>query len=172
MPVVFAANGTTIERDHIYVSQPGTEVAVREGKLRVEKKNVPLPIDLLFSTLAEDQRGQAIAVVLSGSASDGALGTKAVKAEGGITFAQDDTAFFRDPEVFQALRDNILPRLMQDRVDDSPIRVWVPGCATGEEVYSLAISLLELVHDRSWTCPIQIFGTDISDAAIDAARAG
>ena len=290
LPVQFAADGTTIERDHIYVAEPGTEVVIVDGKLRVERRRgtLSLPIDLLLGTLAEDQRSRAIAVILSGSASDGALGTKSVKAEGGITFAQDDSAqfngmpraaissgaidfvmpageiaqelvrvarhtyfldpasgrlddeqlaeifgvlkaahdvdfthykpstierrirrrmalhrieglpdylrllrednveveelygdllirvtgFFRDAEVFEALRETILPALIHDRAEDSPLRIWVPGCATGEEVYSLAISLLELVQDRGASCPIQIFGTDISDAAISAARNG
>jgi len=94
--VQFASNGAAIERDHIYVSSPDSELAVVQGKLRVEKrrKGMNLPIDLLFSTLAEDQRSRAVGVILSGSASDGTLGTKAIKAEGGINFAQDDTAQF------------------------------------------------------------------------------
>jgi len=290
LPVQFAQDGRTIERDHIYVSQPGMETVVREGTLHVEKKRAraSLPIDLLLSTLAEDQRSRAIAVILSGSASDGALGAKAVKAEGGITFAQDDSAqfnnmpraavaagavdfvtspeeigrelvriaqhtyitepgsgrlddeqlaevyellklahdidfthykpstierrirrrmalhridsladylhllqddsgelaqlysdllirvtgFFRDPDVFEALQSDIVPSIVQDRTGNAAVRVWVPGCATGEEVYSLAIILLEIVQDRGLSCPIQIFGTDVSDAAISAARAG
>src|ERR1051325_4004321 len=286
-----SSNGMPIERDHIYLLPPGAEAVVVDGRLRVETKRhgVSLPIDLLFSSLAEDQRSRAIGVVLSGSASDGAIGTKAIKAEGGITFAQDDSAqfnnmpraaisagavdfvmspeeiarelvriarhaymigpmtgrfddeqlaevfgiftashdvdfthykpstierrirrrmalhridslpeyvkmlreesqelehlyadllirvtgFFRDPQVFEALQREILPALMEDRPPDAPIlRVWVPGCATGEEVYSLAISLTEVVQERNWGCPIQIFGTDISDAAIEAARVG
>jgi two-component system CheB/CheR fusion protein len=272
MQVRFAVNATVIERDHIYLLPPGAEVTVVAGMLRVEKKRQApsLPIDLLFGSLANDQQGRAIGVVLSGAASDGALGSKAIKGEGGITFAQDDTAqfndmpraaiaagaidfvmspdeiahelvriarhtymiepvagrlddeqlgevfgilkashdvdfthykpstierrirrrmalhgvatlpeyvellredtseleqlygdllirvtgFFRDPEVFEALQRTILPSLMKDRREDAPIRVWVPGCATGEEVYSLAIALSESVHERGWTCPV------------------
>jgi two-component system, chemotaxis family, CheB/CheR fusion protein len=290
MPVRYVTDGTKIERDHIYVSHPDSHVAVIDGTLRVENRpeRMKLPIDLMLATLAEDQRTRSIAVILSGSDADGALGAKAVKVEGGITFAQDDTAqfrnmpqaaiaagaidfvlpvdeisrelvrvargnymtgspvarlddeqmseifallkaahdvdfahykpatierrvrrrmvvhridrledyvtlvrsdatevdhlygdilirvtaFFRDPGVFAALQRDILPALMQDRPADSPVRVWVPGCATGEEVYSLAIALLEVVDERSWSCPIQIFGTDISDAAIETARIG
>src|SRR5215212_2999180 len=290
MPVKFAIDGAAIERNHIYLSHPDTEVAVRDGKLRVDKKRdgMSLPIDMLFSALAQDQRSRAIGVILSGSGSDGALGIKHIKVEGGITFAQDRSAqfdqmpraaisagaidfvmspddiarelvriarhayiirgagerlddeqlseifallktahdvdfthykpstierrirrrmalhrverladylnllreqsteieqlygdllirvtgFFRDRKVFEALQRDILPSLMQDRGEDAPIRVWVAGCATGEEVYSLAISLLDLVHEKNWTCPIQIFGTDISDSAIDVARTG
>jgi len=82
------------------------------------------------------------------------------------------TGFFRDPEVFDVLQRDILPTLLQERSHGSPIRVWVPGCATGEEAYSLAISLSESVDKRGASCPVQIFGTDISDTAIDDARAG
>jgi two-component system CheB/CheR fusion protein len=290
VPVQFASTRTSIERNRIYVLPPGSEAVVVDRKLRVEQKRggLSLPIDLLFSTLAEDQRSRAIGVVLSGSASDGALGMKTIKTEGGITFAQDDTAqfnqmpraaiaagavdfvmspdeiarelvriarhaymlepsskglddeqlgeifgilkashdidfthykpstierrirrrmalhrleslpeyvkllrnegneieqlygdllirvtgFFRDPQAFEALQRTILPSLMQDRTEDAPLRIWVPGCATGEEVYSLAIAFSEAVNERGWACPIQIFGTDISDAAIEDARVG
>jgi len=82
------------------------------------------------------------------------------------------TSFFRDPEVFETLKAEILPRLLKERGDSSPIRIWVPGCSTGEEAYSFAIALLELSGDRGFHCPVQIFGTDVSDAVIDIARAG
>src|SRR5215212_8698846 len=96
MPVKFAIDGAAIERNHIYLSHPDTEVAVRDGKLRVDKKRdgMSLPIDMLFSALAQDQRSRAIGVILSGSGSDGALGIKHIKVEGGITFAQDRSAQF------------------------------------------------------------------------------
>jgi two-component system, chemotaxis family, CheB/CheR fusion protein len=81
------------------------------------------------------------------------------------------TSFFREPESTEALARDIFPRLLQQRQRDAPVRVWVPGCATGEEVYSVAILLLEAMGGRP-TVPVQIFGTDISDTAIDFARAG
>lgn len=81
------------------------------------------------------------------------------------------TGFFRDPAVFETLKKDIIPELVRNRDVDAPIRVWVPGCATGEEVYSIAICFLEAMQDR-FGCPIQIFGTDISEVAIDRARAG
>ena len=56
------------------------------------------------------------------------------------------TSFFRDPEAFEALRTHVFPKLCEDRSRDAPIRVWVPGCSTGEEVYSLAICLLEFLE--------------------------
>lgn len=82
------------------------------------------------------------------------------------------TSFFRDPATFQTLEREILPRLVAAKTADSPIRVWVPGCSTGEEVYSLAICLLEFLTGRALPTPIQMFGTDINAKAIAYARTG
>ena len=82
------------------------------------------------------------------------------------------TSFFRDPDAFQALRDVISSDLLKNRPEHSPIRIWVPGCSTGEEVYSIAICLLELLGDASTNANVQIFATDISQKAIETARAG
>ncbi|MFP5245995.1 MAG: CheR family methyltransferase, partial [Thermoanaerobaculia bacterium] len=80
------------------------------------------------------------------------------------------TSFFRNPEVFEALRHDVVPRLLAERGPDTPIRIWVPGCATGEEVYSLAISIFEAAGDANANPFVQVFGTDISEAALDIAR--
>ena len=82
------------------------------------------------------------------------------------------TAFFRDPETFRGLRKEVFPRLLQGRSPDDPIRVWVPGCATGEEAYSIAMALLEFLDEQKVTIPVQIFGSDINPKAIALARAG
>jgi two-component system CheB/CheR fusion protein len=82
------------------------------------------------------------------------------------------TNFFRDPEMFQALAKGIFPRLLEDKNSKNPLRIWVPGCASGEEVYSIAICLYECLADQVNDRSIQIFGTDLSDAAIEHARAG
>lgn len=82
------------------------------------------------------------------------------------------TSFFRDPEVFAVLKETVFERIMQGKLANSPIRIWVPGCASGEEVYSIAICLLESLGERALTGPIQIFGTDINERAIEKARAG
>src|SRR5262245_14841019 len=82
------------------------------------------------------------------------------------------TGFFRDPEGFEALRRSVFPSLVKDRAANEPIRVWVPGCATGEEAYSLVISLLEFLAEQDSNLPIQMFATDLSAAAISRARAG
>jgi two-component system CheB/CheR fusion protein len=82
------------------------------------------------------------------------------------------TAFFRDPETFEALQQTVFPRLIENRPADSTIRIWIPGCATGEEVYSIAICLLEFLKKESRTFPIKIFATDVSDPSIGKARSG
>jgi two-component system CheB/CheR fusion protein len=82
------------------------------------------------------------------------------------------TRFFRDPGGLEALSRLAFPVLMGERSPKDPLRVWVPGCASGEEVYSIAISLLEFLGERSTATPIQIFGTDVSERAIERARAG
>lgn len=82
------------------------------------------------------------------------------------------TSFFRDPEAFQLLKEQVLPRIIENKSADSPIRIWVAGCATGEEVYSIAICLLEVLQDKAAHLPIQIFATDISESAIHKARLG
>jgi two-component system, chemotaxis family, CheB/CheR fusion protein len=81
------------------------------------------------------------------------------------------TEFFRDLEAFDALRTTVFPSLFKDRDPDDAIRVWVPGCATGEEVYSLAILLKEAMTAEGVDLKVQIFGTDLDAAAIAVARA-
>jgi two-component system CheB/CheR fusion protein len=288
-PVQLAADATVITQNVIYVAPPDGVVTFAGGVLCVEPRGdrAVMPIDALFRSLAVDQAGRAIGVILSGTASDGTLGSKAIKAEGGITFAQDETAqfdgmprsaiaagaidfilppfriateivriahhpyvahdgdgdrfseedlqkiftllrtahdvdfsyykmptierrirrrmalhkidtlhdyiellrqdskeiehlysdilirvtsFFRDPEVFAVLQNEIVP-LVRKR-GDTPVRIWVPGCATGEEVYSLAIVFHEALAALNMDCPVQVFGTDISDIAIERARSG
>lgn len=290
MDVAIVVDGLAIRNDTLYVAPGDADVSLESGVLHLHPRSnhATMPIDIFLRSLAADQGSRAIAVILSGAASDGALGARAVKAEGGITFAQDITAkfdsmpmaaisagaidfimppagiakellriaqtayvtsaeektpqlatadllkifallhashdidfthykpgtierrirrrmtlhrcetlreyvefvhanpseieqlysdllirvtaFFRDVEVFEALKRDVVPVLLRDRSADSTIRVWVPGCATGEEVYSLAIVLLESAG--SGGTPIQIFGTDVSEVAIDRARAG
>src|SRR5215212_6576492 len=292
MAVTSIEGDVEVERNHLYVAPSGAHVKIADGHLQLLPggRSTTMPIDAFFRSLAEDQGTRAVGVVLSGVASDGSVGVRAIKAEGGITFAQDDSAkfdgmprsavvsgavdfilsprqmaeelvriarhsyitgtkrsaehlpqaelkrvfsllqashdldfthykpttverrirrrmavnkvdnlgdylsiltgspaeidalysdilirvtgFFRDPEVFEALQRDIFPALMENRDGATALRIWVPGCATGEEVYSIAITALELSGTHGYGCPIQIFGTDVSDAAIDAARAG
>ncbi|MDP1827671.1 MAG: CheR family methyltransferase [Archangium sp.] len=82
------------------------------------------------------------------------------------------TAFFRDAGAFAALTTTVLPKLLAEKAAGEQFRVWVPGCSTGEEVYSLVIALAELLSDSGKDLPIKVFGTDLSEKAIDRARAG
>src|SRR5262249_1188136 len=90
------------------------------------------------------------------------------------------TGFFRDRGAFEVLRKKVFPKLMERRSSDSPIRIWVPGCSSGEEVYSIAISLLEYLSEKTGnpplqilgSIPIQIFGTDVASHRIAIARSG
>jgi two-component system CheB/CheR fusion protein len=83
------------------------------------------------------------------------------------------TSFFRDAEAFEALKKVVYPELLTQRKNGGPpIRIWVPGCSSGEETYSHAISLLEFLGEERTELPIQIFGTDLSETAIQRARVG
>jgi two-component system, chemotaxis family, CheB/CheR fusion protein len=236
MPVVQVEQGMTVEPDHIYVIPLNTEMTILQRVLtltpRSDGRERYMPIDFFLCSLAEDQRSNAIGVILSGTATDGILGLKAIKSAGGVTFAQDDksaqfnemprsavatgsvdfisppegiakelasiashllqenpaevqalfkdilinvTDFFRDADAFDALKNEAFPAILKSRLAEEPaepIRVWVPGCSTGEEVYSIAICLLEFLEDSVVDIPVQIFATDISEEAIEKARAG
>lgn len=82
------------------------------------------------------------------------------------------TSFFRDPEAFDALLRLAFPEIVEHHGSGNALRIWVPGCSTGEEAYSLAICLLEFLEERSLTLPIQIFATDINPGILSQARAG
>src|SRR6266852_1094004 len=299
MPVRQVTDATLVEHNHVYVIPPNVDMFISQGLLRLmartEARGHHMPIDGFLRSLAEDQGSNAIGVILSGTASDGTLGLAAIKAEGGITFAQDEklakfdgmpqsaiaegcvdlvlppdgiaeelaricehpylahspsskiaeliadgdphlkdillslrmankidfsnykpatvkrrilrrmtlhkiekvkeyvhflqrhpaevealyedilihvTSFFRDPDVFDALKTEVFPTILKRRSPEELIRIWVPGCSTGEETYSHAISLLEFLGDRKANIPIQLFGTDLGQASIDKARAG
>jgi two-component system, chemotaxis family, CheB/CheR fusion protein len=81
------------------------------------------------------------------------------------------TSFFRDPVAFETLQSKVFPTIA-NKAAEVPIRVWVAGCATGEEAYSIAICLLEFLDTQPVRPPIQIYATDISDWAIERARTG
>ena len=308
MPVSQVRHRERVQPNHVYVIPPDADVSIRADLLilvpRTEKTPTPhLPIDGFFTSLAAERGGRGIGVVLSGTASDGTEGLRAIMAEGGITFAQDPktakfagmpqsaieagvvdhssslsglakelarlsrhpyvaaspareikrrtkrndltassddettligimaivktvagvdfreyksptferrlgrrmalrkvqtheryldllkhdpdevralcedalihvSSFFRDPEVFETLKVRALPAILKRKTEGAPIRVWVAGCSTGEEVYSLAICLLELLADAPHPHPIQIFGSDVSEQAIRRGRAG
>ncbi|MBV8886942.1 MAG: PAS domain-containing protein, partial [Chroococcidiopsidaceae cyanobacterium CP_BM_RX_35] len=299
LPVREVQNGMTVEPNRVYVIPPNTQMTLSDNTLQLSPRQKVtskyMPGDAFFTSLAAERGHKAIAVVLSGSDGDGSLGLKAIKAAGGVTFAQcEDTAkfdgmpntavatgnvdfvlppariaeelanlsrnlmlacplplvlteesseptdalatifallrsttgvdfsrykpntldrriqrrmllykleqledyvrylqahpaevkalceeifihvtsFFRDPEAFELLKTQVFPTITQDKSAESPIRIWVAGCSTGEEVYSIAICLLEFLAEQVTQPPIQIFATDISEQAIDKARSG
>lgn len=292
-----AADGAVLEPNHVYVIPPNADLAVMHGVIHLIAPSSPsgprLPIDFMFRSLAEDQGPAAIGIVLSGTGSDGTFGLKAIKAAGGVTFAQkpssakydgmprsalasgaadfcltpaeigdelsrialvprsrspkresvvppqvqeqlgklfifirtefgndlshyksatvdrrierrmtlhkiarldeyvryvqssrdelralyDDmlitvTSFFRDAEVFEALKTQILPRLLENKESSESLRAWVPACATGEEAYSIAMCLLEFCEEKVRDARIQVFGTDIDEDSVAHARRG
>jgi two-component system, chemotaxis family, CheB/CheR fusion protein len=295
LPVVEATEGAHITPNRVYVGPPNTQMELVDGHLhlgrRPEDRSQYNPIDFFFRSLARSLKGRAIGVVLSGTASDGALGLREIKSMDGITFAQDPatakydgmplaaiatemvdvvasageigakvsllskhpylaappapdratpisdeqlhrvfrlllppcgvdfehyktptiirrlfrrmallrmvdveayiahlertppevvnlhndllihvTRFFREPESFDIIARDILPSL--DITSGQPLRVWVAGCATGEEVYSLAMVVREVFGDGFDGGRVQIFGTDVSDTAVGFARRG
>jgi two-component system CheB/CheR fusion protein len=74
--------------------------------------------------------------------------------------------------VFDALKTRVFPEILKHKSAQDPIRAWVAGCSTGEEVYSLAIALREFLDETGAKCPMQIFGTDLSEKAVHKARTG
>ncbi|GAC1347317.1 MAG: hypothetical protein NVSMB27_12480 [Ktedonobacteraceae bacterium] len=299
MPVHRAQDGMPVQADHVYVLPPQWTLTISQGVLqlhpRVETGGEAHVIDTFLSSLAEDTALFPLGVILSGSGSDGTRGLQAIKAQGGLTFAQDVasakypdmpqsalsagcvdvvapaeeiasiltlysqrfpltrspdseapsllesweaqfhailqlvleqtgidfsaykaatirrrllhhltthykerladflasltthpeevealaqdllvsvTGFFRDQEVFEALATIAFPHLMQRKVPGDPIRVWIMGCATGEEVYSVAICLLEWLGERAAHFPLSLFASDLDQEALEYARAG
>ena len=295
MPVAEVQAETRVEANHVYVIPPRCNLGISDGIIHTPPRSprgCNMPVDSFLRELAADRGSQALGVILSGTASDGTLGLRAIKTAGGITFAQDSrtakfdgmpksaiaagavdyvlspagialqlvafaraaqvlaepaeateppedaelakilrlvrsatgvdfahykhgtlarrikrrmalrgfptlqdysrdleqnreevtalcencfitvTAFFREPAVFEELKKMVFPALVEGRAPEDPIRIWVPGCATGEEAYSIAICLMEFLDETRVSFPIEIFATDLSETAIEKARAG
>ena len=79
------------------------------------------------------------------------------------------TSFFREPATFEAIANHILPLILSNKPNGAPLRAWVAGCSTGEEVYSLAIALLEYLEDKNRRLPLHFFGTDLDERALEIA---
>jgi len=296
MSVHQVKNDMKVEPNNVYVIPPDVYMTIIDYSLKLapQMSRIQKPIDAFLNSLARDLKSQAIGVVLSGTGTDGTEGIKAIYAEGGITFAQDEdsakypgmphsaialgvinfvlppaqiaeelvrigqhpylshtklallspemaredsfrsilallklnfnvdffaykqstvnrritrrmvihkidkmedyadylrnnkqelqalyddlligvTSFFREPETFVELAQKVWPQLVHERSYETPIRVWVPGCSTGEEVYSIAIALQEYLEKCGKSQQVHIFGTDISDKNIEKARQG
>ncbi len=82
------------------------------------------------------------------------------------------TRFFRDPKAFEILEEKVLPELVRRHPDDRTLRVWVPGCSTGEETYSIAMLFIEAIATAKRDIKLQIFASDIDEGALNTARAG
>ncbi len=306
MPVNEVQEGMAVAPNQVYVIPPNASMTIASGVLvltpRARSKKGLMSVDTFLLSLAEERGNQSIAVVLSGGDGDGAKGLEAIKAAGGITFAQSEdtakvnsmpnsavatgqvdfilppekiaqkiaelsqhpyivvpsdsnlargdeeitlgeitdegamaaifgllrvatgvdftnykqstidrrirrrmvlskmaqieayalslqhnptevmalyqdllinvTCFFRDPESFETLKREIFPLITKAKSSGVAIRIWVAGCSTGEEAYSIAICLLEFLTEQMLYLPIQIYATDISSATIDYARCG
>ncbi|TSA12991.1 MAG: PAS domain S-box protein [Comamonadaceae bacterium] len=297
MQVFEVEDGMPVQVNCAYIIPPNRDMAFLGGTLQLLDPVAPrgqrLPIDFFFSTLAQDQHERAIGIVLSGTGSDGTLGVRAIKGEGGMVMAQSPdsteydgmprsaiatglvdyqlpavemakqlmayaahayghggptalttspksesalkkifillraqtrhdfsgykpstiqrrierrmavqqirkiedyikflqntppelealfrdlligvTNFFRDPEAFQVLEKQVIPKLFANKRADAVIRIWSTGCSTGEEAYSLAILLQERMEVLRQSYAIQIFATDIDNQAIAVARVG
>ena len=296
MPVrAVVEDETVVEANHVYVMPPHVMLTIDDCVLYVSKpvrtRGRRSPIDRFFRSLAEDLEDEAVAILLSGTGTDGALGLKAVKERGGFTLVQAPetarydsmprsailtgavdhvlpvaempvrlvehqkllhegqggdpeqfreelsgylgkicailrrqtghdfrhykqstlvrrvrrrmnetrrasvyayveylnqdpkeaeqlfrdllisvTHFFRDPEVFDLLASRVIPRLFEGKDADGFVRVWVPGCATGEEAYSIAMLLREHMDGLEAPPQVQVFATDIDAQAIETAR--
>ena len=81
------------------------------------------------------------------------------------------TSFFRDPEAYRQLQENVIEPLIDELADQSEVRIWVPGCATGEEAYSMGMLVLDVADERHKRVRLQIFATDVDQEALAVARA-
>jgi two-component system CheB/CheR fusion protein len=82
------------------------------------------------------------------------------------------TSFFRDPGSMDYLKKDLFPRILKRKNLTDPFRIWIPACSTGEEAYSVAMILFELLGDKATGSLVQIFATDLSETAIMKARQG
>ncbi len=297
VPVLEITNNIRVEPNHVYVIPANKLLTANDGRLELSprgpKNEKNMPIDLFFTSLSEVHQSHAIGVILSGTATDGTLGLKAIKEHGGFTFAQEPssaayagmpqsaidaevvdfiltpeeiplevaklsavlnihlvvdksdqkstkedafrqliallrvrkgadfsyykqttirrrivrrmglnkienitdyltylrenvieqdllyqdllipvTGFFRDAKTFRIVCETVFPELINDKHDAGPLRIWVAGCSTGEEPYSMAICLSEYLGERMEDHKIQIFATDISEKSVSKARSG
>lgn len=297
MPVLMAENGLEMQVNHVYLIPPGKNMTVAGSQLRLAPKNphgLSLPIDLFFTSLAKEFANRCVAVILSGTGSDGTRGAVAINDAGGFLLAQDPesakfdgmprsvigtglvdevlppellaprivshvrnvleasakvrvseltdldanpmesilhllyqvgginfkeykpatvqrrierrmqirhtrdltnylhllesdrgeiltlkrdtlipvTSFFRDGETFDLMEKNVIPGIIAEHQEQQPIRVWVAGCSTGEEAYTIAILFAEAFDQLKRWPQLKIFATDVEQTHIDIASAG
>jgi two-component system, chemotaxis family, CheB/CheR fusion protein len=290
MPIHLVEDGMVVEANHVYLIPSKKEMIISDGRLllsdRRGQRELTLPIDVFFRSLAQDCGARAIAIVLSGGGSDGSRGIRDIREAGGLIIVQDTesaqfdgmpktareagvahwvlapqempgvlmqhlqnpaaetlhaaeppglaavyrmlqleygldfthykpttvtrrierrlalastpdieeyverlrrdhaeldllyrdlligvTHFFRDPQAFDVLEQSVLPDLLERASADKPLRIWVAGCATGEEAYSFAIALSELMR-KTGERPVKIFATDVHRGSLERAARG
>ena len=168
MPVVVVDNGSSVKPNRVYVIPPNTYLTISDGilllKVPPEARGLRMPIDRFFCSLAGDQHEKAIGIVLSGTGTDGTLGVREIKANGGMALVQD-------PETAQY---DGMPRsaIATGLAGEVPVRVWVPGCATGEEAYTLAILFAEAFDRAGKDTRLMVFATDVDTEALQVGREG
>ena len=296
MAVVQIEEAITVEPDHVYVIAPDQELMIQGGTITPSKPTMPRghrhPVDSFLRSLAEDQGERAVAIILSGTGSNGSMGLRFIKAEGGVVIVQKPetaafqgmprsaigtgiadlvlppeemsdallslarhsyvrqpaqaaaeatpeeqlrtlltlvrmqtkrdfgsykkatllrrvhrrmglhridtlphyldrlrndpgevkalaadltinvTGFFRDPEAWDVLAERVIAPLVRERASDRAIRVWVPGCSTGEEAYSIAMLLIEQAEAVGKSFDVKLFATDVAESVLPLARAG
>lgn len=289
-------DGVKVIEDHVYIIPPNKDMGILDGKLQLmeplEPHGLRMPINYFFTTLAQDQEDKSVGVILSGFGSDGSIGLKAIKANGGISIAQDPataasdgmpnsaiktghvdiilapeqiptkllsykntsgkiikkilstedeaeqalmkifilirnrtghdfsqykkstiyrrvgrrmnihqieemsqylrylqknpneidllfreflinvTSFFRDPEAFESFKKVVSKYIVNKKSELDTLRIWAPGCSSGEEVYSIAIVIQEILEETNKHLEVQIFGTDLDLNSIKIARSG
>lgn len=289
-------DGVEVFADNVYIIPPNKDMGILDGKLQLmeplEPHGLRMPINYFFTTLAQDQEDKSVGVILSGFGSDGSIGLKAIKANGGISIAQDPataasdgmpnsaiktghvdiilapeqipgkllsykntsgkiikkilstedeaeqalmkifilirnrtghdfsqykkstiyrrvgrrmnihqieemsqylrylqknpneidllfreflinvTSFFRDPEAFESFKKIASKYIINEKSELDTLRIWVPGCSSGEEVYSIAIVIQEIIEETNKHLEVQIFGTDLDLNSIKIARSG
>ncbi|MEX2692635.1 CheR family methyltransferase [Rhizobium mongolense] len=194
MPVAQVREGMPVERDHVYVIAPDTELRVQEGKLRVSRPSTSRgprhPVDVLFASIASSKRERAIAIVLSGTGNNGSQGLREMNIETLGEYIDElrtnpeevqtlvadlminVTGFFRDAEAWQVLAAQVIKPLIAERENGASIRVWVPACSTGEEAYSIAMLAIELAEAAGKRFDLKVFATDAQEANLRKARDG
>jgi two-component system, chemotaxis family, CheB/CheR fusion protein len=173
----------------VYIAPPNKHLLVTpDGSVSLTQSElvhfVRPSADLLFESVAGSYKNRAIAVVLTGTGSDGSMGVRAIKKMGGKeyqtylekhpeefgllfnTILINVTSFFRDPEAWGYVSSQIVPRLLAGSRPDSAIRIWSSGCASGEEAYTLAIILAEQLGIEQFRRRVKIYASDVDEDAL------
>ncbi|MGH2522595.1 MAG: CheR family methyltransferase, partial [Anaerolineales bacterium] len=179
-----AEAGEVIRPGGVYVAPPNQHLLVNSDRTvslaQTELVHFVRPsADLLFESVAASFKDQTIAVVLTGTGSDGIMGVQAIKKMGGEEFTFlfntiliNVTSCFRDSAHWDYLAAEILPRILAGKTPGDSIRVWSAGCASGQEAYTLAMLLAEPLGEEEFRRQVKIYATDVDEEALNEARQG